>query len=115
MRLLAWSRFRSSDPQVDVLVEELVKSQKDAHWSTTQGNAWAIYALADYAGRVENQLEPAAGTMGWGDTKTTFQLGPTASIFETNFPTARETVNLPLRLENPQQRRLFVEVKLETR
>jgi len=64
---------------------------------------------------VENRLEPAAGTLNWGDTKTAFQLGSTASIFVTNFPTARETANLPLRLENPRQRRLFVEVKLETR
>jgi uncharacterized protein YfaS (alpha-2-macroglobulin family) len=114
-RLLAWCRYQPANDQVDILVEELFKTRQDAHWTTTQGNAWAIYALAEYATRIERAAKTVAGSVTWGPVSRDFRLHDKASTFETSFVTAREMVNVPLTLSNPQQQLLFTQVKLEAR
>ncbi len=53
MRLLAWTLYRPDDVILDRLVGDLMRDQHQAHWVTTQGNAWALLALTEYARRVE--------------------------------------------------------------
>ncbi len=114
-RLLAWCRFRPASPAVDTLVAELLASQKDGHWATTQGDAWAMLAFADYARRVEGRLEPATGAVAWGAERHDFQLPPVAQTFATRFVGASNLAAVPLVLENLQSRRLFAQTRLEGR
>ena len=59
IRLLASIGTRPDDPTVDRLISDLMREQKQAQWETTQGNAWALLALTEYARRVETKLRPA--------------------------------------------------------
>lgn len=115
VRLLAWTHHQPAAPSVDVLVEELMNGQTKAHWGTTQGNAWALYALTEYAHRVESHFEPATGMITFAGRTLPFQLAEKATAFETSFPLAPTLALEPLALSNPLRRLLFTRVKLETR
>ena len=58
IRLLAWTQFRPEAREVDVLMTELAQSARKGHWETTQGNAWAVLALAAYRAQVERGRWP---------------------------------------------------------
>ena len=57
IRLLAWVHHQPENPLVDRLVDDLMREQQEAHWGTTQGDAWAVLALTDYAKQVEGELK----------------------------------------------------------
>ena len=67
IRLLAWLEWAPEHPNVDVLATELSASQAGGHWTTTQGNAWALFALSHYARMVETQVHSATGSLEMGD------------------------------------------------
>ena len=115
VQLLAWSRYRPADPTVDTLAAELMQGRRHAHWTTTQGNAWALYALTDYARRVEGRLNAAQGTLAWAGTTEPFNLQEQAALAERRFPLSSETRDAPLLLANPEQHRLYTQVRLEVR
>jgi uncharacterized protein YfaS (alpha-2-macroglobulin family) len=115
VQLLAWSRHRPADPMVDTLAAELMQGRRQAHWTTTQGNAWALYALSDYARRVEGQRHAARGTLAWAGKVEPFNLQDRATLIEHRFPLARENREAPLLLSNPGQHRLYTQVRLEVR
>lgn len=115
VRLLAWTRHRPSDPLVDKLVAELMESQKRSHWTTTQGNAWALLALTEYATHVEQKLQPAAGSLTWGRQTVAFRLSETAGVSEHVFTLAPDLASSPLVLANSTKGRLFTQVKIESR
>ncbi len=115
MQLLAWTRYRPADPVVDVLVAELMRTQTEGHWSTTQGNAWAVYALTEYAARVEGQLQPASGQVVWGKESEPFELGTQAAVTERAFPLTPQSGKLPLAIKNPSGHPLYLETKIEAR
>ncbi len=115
VRLLAWCRTQPEDRQVDTLVEELMKLQREAHWTTTQGNAWAVFAFSEYATRVEQNRPEAAGTLAWGDKNAAFQLSGKVQNYETVWATAAAIAQVPLSLANPMNRRLFTQINLEAR
>lgn len=48
---LAWLTLAPSAAETGAKVDELLMSQRRGHWDTTQGNAWAIWALSAYAHR----------------------------------------------------------------
>lgn len=114
-RLLAWCRYQPASPEVDKLVEELLATQKDGHWTTTQGDAWAMLAFADYARLVEGRLEPASGAVTWGAERRAFDLPAVPQTFETQFAGLTNLAEVPVVLENPQARRLFTQTSLEGR
>jgi uncharacterized protein YfaS (alpha-2-macroglobulin family) len=70
LRLAALSLLRPHDPQIDTLTTELMKAQKDGRWTTTQGNAWALFALTEYARLVEGIASPARGTLNFNGQPT---------------------------------------------
>ena len=115
IRLLAWVQHRPDDPIVDKLVADLMRDRRGAHWTTTQGNAWALLALTEYAARVEKKLNPAQGTITWGAQSAPFQLGENASVWEHTFTLTSELAATPLVLANPSQGRLYTQVKIESR
>lgn len=114
-RLLAWCRLRPADPQVDILVAELLRSQRDAHWYTTQGDAWGVYALAEYARRVESSVRAAAGSLDWGQRKEAFRFDEKPAVFSAVFGLPPSAAQAPLTLSNPESRKLFAELTFEAR
>ena len=85
-RLLATNRIRPSDAEAQV--DKLLAGRTGAgHWRTTWCNAWAIYAIGDYASRVENYDETATIELVTADGTRTITLG------KDNYS---ETVKLPL-------------------
>ena len=115
IRLLAWVQHRPEDPIVDKLVADLMGDRRDAHWTTTQGNAWALLALTEYAARVEKKLNAAQGTITWGAQSAPFQLGENASVWEHTFTLTSDLAATPLVLANPSKGRLYTQVKIESR
>jgi uncharacterized protein YfaS (alpha-2-macroglobulin family) len=115
IQLLAWCRVEPDRAEVDRLLEELLALRQDGHWRTTQGNAWALLALAEYARQVEGERTAVAGTLVWGEERVAFELPAAPHTFETTFrgvPTATET---PLWLEHPASQRLFVQTTVSGR
>ncbi|HEX9045498.1 MAG TPA: alpha-2-macroglobulin family protein, partial [Verrucomicrobiae bacterium] len=92
IRLLAWIHYLPADPTVDRLVSDLMQEQKQAHWETTQGNAWALLALTDYAQLVETKLQPAQGQITYGDQSVDFVLNDHTNVFSQTFVIQTNTV-----------------------
>lgn len=115
IRLLAWTRLRPAAPEVDRLVVELTQTMRDGHWGSTQGNAWALYALAEYARRVESGAGPATGRLVAGDIEERFELTPSAPVFEWR---QRWDTNPPVVLPTlfaSGARPLYIETAIEAR
>ncbi|MBI5388024.1 MAG: hypothetical protein HZA90_25450 [Verrucomicrobia bacterium] len=115
LRLLAWTLHRPGDAIVDQLVTDLMGGRQQAHWLTTQGNAWALLSLTEYAARVEGQLGAAEGTLTFGAESVPFKLSAQAAVFEHTFKLGSNATATPLRLANSTPSRLFTQVQLETR
>jgi uncharacterized protein YfaS (alpha-2-macroglobulin family) len=56
IQLLGWLSASNTAPQVQLLADHLMASQRRGHWQTTQGNAWALWALSEYSRRPEGQV-----------------------------------------------------------
>jgi uncharacterized protein YfaS (alpha-2-macroglobulin family) len=111
-RLAALVHLRPLDPEVDKLVVELMKSQKDGRWMTTQGNAWALFGLTEYV-RIVEQSTAATGTLVFNGEAKPLNLEKLRSTVEFDFPI--HPGNAPtLRLEAGQGR-LFTAMTVETR
>ena len=52
IQLLARMSILDSTSTIDGLVDRLLASQRRGHWDTTQGNAWAVWALSNYSRRM---------------------------------------------------------------
>jgi uncharacterized protein YfaS (alpha-2-macroglobulin family) len=112
-RLLAWVRFRPQDPTVDVLVSELFAASENGRWPTTQGNAWALLALAEYAQRVEARRAEGTATVAWGGEESRFVFPATPTAHERGFAVAPARANQPLTLRSAASGPLFAQVSLE--
>ncbi|KAB2675088.1 MAG: hypothetical protein DVB31_00915, partial [Verrucomicrobia bacterium] len=51
LRLLAHARLDPQSAETTGLLDSLVLRRQGGHWATTQGNAWALWAIADHARR----------------------------------------------------------------
>ncbi len=115
LRLLASLKTTRDDATVERLVSELMRAQKEARWATTQGNAWGLLALAEYATRVETALRPTSGELRWGDERVAFSLSDKPTVVERVFTNRADLASAPLGLENPSGARLFTTVTVEAR
>ena len=115
IQLLAMTRHRPSSTVVDRLATELAQGRLNAHWGTTQGNAWALFALTEYARRVEGVLDRATASLRFGGRDVAFQLSEGPTNFTTSFTNTGGAGHGTLRLENPERRRLYVRVTAEGR
>ncbi len=115
LQLLAWTRHRPNDQKIDLLVTELTHSRQHGHWSTTQGNAWAVFALKEYADRVEGRTMATDGRLTWAAQTREFTLPDKPRTFAAVFPIARDAANAPLTLVNSARHRLYTQVTLEAR
>jgi alpha-2-macroglobulin len=114
IRLLAWIRYRPADATVDRLVSDLMREQKQAHWGTTQGDAWALLALTEYAQQVEGRRQPAEGWLVRGAETIPFRLGDGTNLFTCSLAMTN-TAASGLILFNATTNRLYTSVLLEAR
>ncbi|MEY4386481.1 MAG: hypothetical protein RLY20_1764, partial [Verrucomicrobiota bacterium] len=112
-RLAALIRLRPQDVQVDQLVAELMKTQRDGRWASTQGNAWALFALTEYARIIEAKSGPATGSLVFNDQAQPVRLDQPRSTTEFEFPIQPGTPPT-LRLESATGK-LFTSMTIETR
>jgi uncharacterized protein YfaS (alpha-2-macroglobulin family) len=96
-------------------VGDLLGTRKYGNWFTTQGNAWAMLALASYAEHVETGRAGAQGALTWAAQKQPFQLAAKASVAVTSWPLQADLAKLPLQLTRAGGGRLFSEVQIESR
>ncbi len=116
LRLLAWVRFRPQDPEVDRLAGELFSLRQGGDWITTQGNAWAVLAMADYVRAVEQPGRKSSGTVAWGEQKQTFSLDDKTHSVAAGWPlSATGGLSQPVRIANPDSSPLFAQVSVESR
>ena len=99
---------------VDRLVDDLMRDQKQAHWGTTQGDAWSLLALTEYARQVEGQLQPAEGQLKWGGQSVSFHLDDRTNIFTQTLATTN-LAGAGLTLINTTTNRLYTSVLVEAR
>src|SRR5207344_360147 len=100
---LAWTRHSPQDQKIDTLVAELTQNRLHGHWQTTQGNAWAVLALKEYADRVEGRIRPAGGRLTWVAQQREFTLPNRPETFAAVFPIVHEAADAPLTLTNPER------------
>jgi hypothetical protein len=91
-----------------------MREQSQAHWGSTQGNAWALLALTEYLRRVEGSLQPAAGELRWRGQTIPFRLDAGQPIFDKTFVLIRDAEPFPAIL-NSSPRRLYASAAFEVR
>jgi uncharacterized protein YfaS (alpha-2-macroglobulin family) len=115
VNLMAWTRAKPKSKEVGRLTAELLGSRRGGHWRTTQENAWALLALAQYFALVEREVKPVSGSLVQKGRPAEFQL--TKKQFT-------ETIRLdynaalppgPLTVENPKRSALFGEARFVAR
>jgi uncharacterized protein YfaS (alpha-2-macroglobulin family) len=114
IRLLAWIRFQPESREVASLFDALLREQGDAHWGTTQGDAWALLALTEYSRRVEGALQPAAGELRWRGETIPFRLDPEQPLFDKTFFLKGDSDPLPA-IMNSSSHRLYASAAFEIR
>ena len=72
--LLAWIRYRPRSPEVGPLVKELLAARHAGRWDTTQENAWALLALANYYRSTESGGKSVSGTVLSADQPLAFEV-----------------------------------------
>ncbi len=114
IRLLAWMRFRPDDRMLDRLVDDLMHEQKQANWGTTQGNAWGLLALTEYARRIESKREPVEGSLSWNGQQNRFHLDTLKNLLTFTFPATNHGEH-PLLISKDSTNRLYTSVLIEAR
>jgi len=114
IRLLAWMNYQPGDSVVDRLVSDLMREQKQAHWETTQGNAWALLALTEYARRVETRRPPAAGQLQYAGQTIPFRLDEHTNVFTQSF-SFTNLAGAKLNLLSSSTNCLYTTVSIEAR
>jgi alpha-2-macroglobulin len=82
IRLLA--AVSGADATADTLAAALVDRLRGGHFGNTQGDAWALWALADY-GRAQSARQPVAGGFIAGGQTESFLLSKPASVASFKF------------------------------
>ncbi len=113
LQLMAWSHCHADSPRVDEALAQLMGARGGGHWGTTQGNAWAILALTAYLERVEGAAMAGRGEVDLGGQRTPFSWDEQPRTFE--FAAARREGEppAPIRILNPQGRRIYITTRLE--
>lgn len=109
IQLLAWVRRDPKSPEVARLVKELLGYRTNGRWATTQDNAWALLALAEYAAAVEKGGATVKGAIVVNGGSTAFEVTrkvPSKSV-SVEFDPAKPVEKLMV--TNPKQGTLFGE------
>ena len=115
MRLLAWSRYQPDSPEVGKLVTELMGRREAGSWRTTQGNCWSLLALGNYFRRVEKPDAEIAGTLTWDGKPEPVAVNQEGPLKVVDFALRKEAAAKPMWLANPDKKKVFAEVLIESR
>ena len=115
MRLLAWCKHQPDSPAVGKLVTELFGRRLGGHWTTTQGNCWSLLALGEYFRQAEKPDAEVAGTLAWAGKQQKFAVTEETPLNVVDFALGKDSATKPLRLANPDKKKLFTEVLIESR
>jgi hypothetical protein len=115
MRLLAWCKHEPESPAVGKLVTELMGRRLGGHWTTTQGNCWSLLALGEYFRQVEKPDAEIAGTLAWAGKQQKFAVTEETPLNVLDFALGKDVATKPLRLANPDKKKVFTEVLIESR
>ncbi len=115
VRLLAWCHLAPGNSQVERHLAQLLHGRKAGHWTTTQGNAWALFALTEYARRVEGTLQPASGSVTFGDRALPFDLAAKPAVFHHTLTYTATNAATALKLTNAGRTPLYTHVQLAAR
>ena len=114
IRLLAWIRLQPGSREVQSLFDALMREQYEAHWGTTQGDAWALLALTEYSRRIEGSLQAVAGELRWRGQIIPFQLDAEQPLFDKMFVLTGNAEPFPAIL-NSSPHRLYASAAFEIR
>jgi uncharacterized protein YfaS (alpha-2-macroglobulin family) len=114
IRLLAWTQYQPDHALVETLVNDLTIQQRQGHWGTTQGDAWTLLALTDYARKIDGTPRPTEGRLLWNGQSIAFHLNGGTSAFTHSFAFTNSEAT-PLTLVNATTNRLFASALLEVR
>ena len=114
IRLAALSLLQPKDAEVDKAVAELMRNQKGGRWGTTQGNAWALFALTEYARLVETAAGDARATVSFNGTEQSVALSATQRVAELEYILQSNTPP-HLQLNNTGTGKLYTTTTVETR
>ena len=112
--LLAWISYQPQNSIIDHLVDDLMRDQKDAHWATTQGNAWGLLALTEYARRVEIKRYPAQAQLSYAGQTISFRLDQRTNVFTHTFAFTN-SADAALLLSKQSTNCLYTTVSIEAR
>jgi uncharacterized protein YfaS (alpha-2-macroglobulin family) len=115
IRLLALTSCRPNDPEGTNFFVQLQQGQRQAHWDTTQGNAWALLALSEYLQKTETASDAGAGALVWGAQTNSFRLPVAHGLFAQTVPLDPATADQSLRLVCSSAKPLFAQVAVESR
>lgn len=114
IRLLAWISYQPQNSIIDQLVDDLMRDQKDAQWATTQGNAWGLLALTQYAHRVEKTHYLADGELSYAGQTLSFRLDERANVYTHTFAFTN-SADTSLLLSKLSTKCLYTTVSIEAR
>lgn len=114
VHLLAWTLHQPKSPRVDQLATELFARRANGHWTTTQGNAWSLLALASYLRQVENGSREASGSVAWGTVTNRFAVSDVAPSATSTFPIEPKVARTPLTLTKTGAP-VFTEISVDAR
>ncbi|MFN2476736.1 MAG: alpha-2-macroglobulin [Chthoniobacterales bacterium] len=114
VHLFAWTLHQPKSPRVDQLATELFARRVNGHWTTTQGNAWSLLALASYLRQAENGRREANGSVTWGTTTNRFAVSDVAPTATSTLPIEPKVSRLPLTLTKTGGP-VFTEISVDAR
>jgi uncharacterized protein YfaS (alpha-2-macroglobulin family) len=112
IQLLAQSRLEPAGAESQRLTQALVATQRHGHWNTTQGNAWALWALAGIS-RASTASSEIRGEIKFHDRNIPFVLSPTSPVVVVDAPLS--TNDARLRLSHSGTAPILVQVDVTSR
>jgi len=112
--LLARTRLDPADPGLDRLARDLLGEQDQAHWGTTQGDAWGLLAFTEYARRAAGAGVPANGTLLWSGQTIPWHLDGASNLF-TKVLTLTGRADATLRFDEAAGGSVYASLALEAR
>ena len=115
VRLMAWTRFKPGDREVERLVKELLAARANGKWRTTQENAWAMLALSRYFKDIEREVKPVDGALVKAGVESPFALTKTDLTKTLRFAFDAARPLGALSVNNPQKAALYGETNFVVR
>lgn len=115
IELLARTYEAPHDAATHTLARRLLEGRRAGHWGTTQANAWAAWALAEYlAAATPHTHSPLAGQITGPDQAHAFTLTKEKPPFAVGWPLSVGAAPEGIRLVGADAGPLFVETRIES-